>query len=62
MDKIIMIVGLFSAFGIVILLGFFPDMSSNDKLPIIAILMLIAIIILSRIKSEDTKSGKDTGK
>jgi hypothetical protein len=62
MDKIIMIVGLFSAFGIVILLGFFPDMSSKDKLPIITILMLIAIIVLSRIKSEDTKSGKDTGK
>ena len=61
--RIIMIgLGLLSAFGIVILLGLFPDMSNNDKVPILAILVFIAIFSLLRMKSKDRKSGKATNK
>jgi hypothetical protein len=62
MRIIIIGLGLLSAFGIVILLGLFPDMSNNDKVPILAILVFIAIFSLLRMKSKATKSGKATNK
>jgi hypothetical protein len=62
MRIIIIGIGLLSAFGIVILLGLFPDMSNNEKVPILAILVLIATFSLIRMKSKDTKSGKATNK
>jgi len=61
MEKIIAIIGLFCAFGIVILLSI-EDMSNNVKLPIVALLVLIAGYCLTRIESQETKSGNDTGK
>ena len=62
MRIIIIGLGLLSAFGIVILLGLFPDMSNNDKVPILAIFVFIAIFSLLRMKSKDRKSGKATNK
>jgi hypothetical protein len=61
MDKIIMIVGLFSAFGIVILLGI-KDMSDYVKLPIVALLMFIVGYCLRKKQPTERKSEKDTGK
>jgi hypothetical protein len=60
MDKIIMIVGLFCAFGIVILLGI-KDMSDYVKLPIVALLMLIVGYCLRKKQPTETTSKKDTG-
>ena len=61
MDKIIVIIGVFCAIGIVILLSI-EDMSGNVKLPIVVPLVLIAGYGLTRIQPKETKSGKDTGK
>jgi hypothetical protein len=61
MDKIIAIIGVASALGIVILLSI-EDMSGNVKLPIVALLVLIAGYSLTKTQSKETKSGKDTGK
>jgi hypothetical protein len=62
MRIIIIGLGILSAFGIVILLGLFPDMSNNDKVPILAVLVFIAIFSLVRMKSKDTKARKTTNK
>jgi hypothetical protein len=62
MRIIIIGIGLLSAFGIVILLGLFQDMSNNDKVPILALLVFIAAFSLVRMKSKNTKSGKATNK
>jgi hypothetical protein len=61
MDKIIAIIGVFCAIGIVILLSI-EDMSGNIKLPIVVPLVLIAGYSLTRIQPKETKSGKDKGK
>jgi hypothetical protein len=61
MDKIIAIIGVFCAIGIVILLSI-EDMSGNVKLPIVVPLVLIAGYSLTRIQPKETKSGKDKGK
>jgi hypothetical protein len=60
MDIIITIIGLFCAFGTVILLSI-KDISDNVKLPIIALFMLIMGYCLIK-KTKESKSGKDTGK
>jgi hypothetical protein len=61
MQTIIAGIGVFCAFGIVILLSI-EDMSGNVKLPIVALLVLIAGYSLTKIQSKETKSGKDKGK
>jgi hypothetical protein len=58
MQIIITGIGLLSAFGIVILLGLFPDMSNDDKVPILTVFVSIATFSLIKMKSKDTKSGK----
>ena len=61
MDKFIVIIGLFCAFGIVIMLGI-EDMSNIVKLPIVALLMLIVGYCLRIRQPKETKSEKDAGK
>lgn len=61
MDKIIAIIGVFCAIGIVILLSI-EDMSGNVKLPIVVPLVLIAVYSMARIQPKESKSGKGTGK
>ena len=61
MQVVIAGIGVFCAVGIIILLSI-EDMSGNVKLPIVALLVLIAAYSLTRIQPKETKSGKDTGK
>ena len=59
MQIIIAGLGIFCAAGIVILLSFFQDMSGNDKLPILAPMVLIAAFSLTRMKSGEAKSKQE---
>jgi len=61
MDKIITIIGLVFAFGIVLLISM-GGISNDTKLPIVVLFMLIAGYSLTRIGSKEKKSGKHTGR
>jgi membrane protein YdbS with pleckstrin-like domain len=61
MQVIIAGIALLGAVGIIIFLSY-VNISAAVKVPLVALLVLIAVYSLARIPPKETNSGKDTGK